>query len=97
MLHPVPTLLGFPGPVVEPVPLSGDTDCVRCTASVPGVSDVSWRGSVARWVWDLGDRDRSRWGVPFGASGDPASPHATDQLTTWAAAQTVQVVTDWTC
>ncbi|KRD43771.1 hypothetical protein ASE38_06090 [Cellulomonas sp. Root930] len=95
-LHPVPTLLGFPGPVVEPVPLSGDTDCVRCTASVPGVSDVSWRGSVARWVWDLGDRDRSRWGVPFGASGDPASPHATDQLTTWAAARTVQVVTDWT-
>ncbi|NUU19349.1 penicillin acylase family protein [Cellulomonas humilata] len=94
-LQPVPTLLGFPGPVVEPIPLSGDTDCVRCTASVPGVSDVSWRGSVARWVWDLDDRDRSRWGVPFGASGDPASPHATDQLTTWAAARTVQVVTDW--
>ncbi|WP_421742898.1 penicillin acylase family protein [Cellulomonas sp.] len=94
-LQPVPTLLGFPGPVVEPIPLSGDTDCVRCTASVPGVSDVSWRGSVARWVWDLSDRDRSRWGVPFGASGDPASPHATDQLTTWAAARTVQVVTDW--
>ena len=33
--------------------------------------------------------------MPFGASGDPASPHATDQLTTWAAARTVQVVTDW--
>ena len=94
-LAPVPTLLGFPGPVVDAVPLSGDTDCVRCTASVPGVSDVSWRGSVARWVWDLGDRDRSRWGVPFGASGDPASPHATDQLGTWTAAGTVEVVTDW--
>ena len=78
-----------------PVPLSGDTDCVRCTASVPGVSDRSWRGSVARWVWDLDDRRRSRWGVPFGASGDPASPHATDQLATWAAAESVEVVTDW--
>ena len=85
----------LPRPGVEPVPLSGDTDCVRCTASVPGVSDRSWRGSVARWVWDLGDRRRSRWGVPFGASGDPASPHATDQLATWAAAETVEVVTDW--
>ena len=94
-LQPVPTLLGYPGPAVEPVPLSGDTDCVRCTASVPGVSDRSWRGSVARWVWDLGDRRRSRWGVPFGASGDPASPHATDQLATWTAAETVEVVTDW--
>lgn len=94
-LQPVPTLLGYPGPVVDAVPLSGDTDCVRCTASVPGVSDRSWRGSVARWVWDLGDRRRSRWGVPFGASGDPASVHATDQLATWAAAGTVEVVTDW--
>ncbi|WP_456787707.1 penicillin acylase family protein [Cellulomonas sp. P5_C5] len=94
-LQPVPTLLGYPGPVVDPVPLSGDTDCVRCTASVPGVSDRSWRGSVARWVWDLGDRRRSRWGVPFGASGDPASPHATDQLAAWASAQTVEIVTDW--
>jgi len=94
-LQPVPTLLGFPGPVVDPVPLSGDTDCVRCTASVPGVSDVSWRGSVARWVWDLDDRRRSRWGVPFGASGDSTSPHATDQLGTWLAAETVEIVTDW--
>ncbi|MDQ0375434.1 penicillin acylase family protein [Cellulomonas humilata] len=94
-LQPVPTLLGYPGPAVEAVPLSGDTDCVRCTASVPGVSDRSWRGSVARWVWDLGDRRRSRWGVPFGASGDAASAHATDQLGTWVAAETVEVVTDW--
>lgn len=94
-LQPVPTLLGHPGPAVDAVPLSGDTDCVRCTASVPGVSDRSWRGSVARWVWDLGDRRRSRWGVPFGASGDPASVHATDQLPTWVAAETVEVVTDW--
>lgn len=94
-LQPVPVLLGFPAPAVDPVPLSGDTDCVRCTASVPGVSDRSWRGSVARWVWDLDDRARSRWGVPFGASGDPASPHATDQLATWASAGSVEIVTDW--
>ncbi|WP_456845019.1 penicillin acylase family protein [Cellulomonas sp. P5_C6] len=94
-LQPVPVMLGFPGPAVDAVPLSGDTDCVRCTASVPGVSDASWRGSVARWVWDLDDRSRSRWGVPFGASGDPASPHATDQLATWASAQTVEIVTAW--
>ena len=77
------------------LPLGGDTDTVRCTASVPGTSDVCVRGSVARWVWDLADRDASRWGVPFGASGDPRSPHFTDQLTAWAAAETVPVVTDW--
>lgn len=94
-LQALPVLLGYPGPVVDPVALSGDTDCVRCTASVPGLSDRSWRGSVARWVWDLGDRRRSRWGVPFGASGDPDNPHATDQLATWTAARSVEIETDW--
>ena len=94
-LQPLPTLPGDAVPDVEAVRLSGDTDCVRCTATVPGVSDRSWRGSVARWVWDLDDRDRSRWIVPFGASEDPASPHASDQLAAWASAQTVEIVTDW--
>lgn len=67
-------------------PLAGDGETVRCTGSTPGVTRRSWRGSVARWAWDLGDRDRSRWGVPFGASGDPASPHFADQLADWVAA-----------
>jgi penicillin amidase len=88
-------LLDVPGaavPRVPSLPLGGDTDTVRCTASVPGISDVCVRGSVARWVWDLADRDASRWGVPFGASGDPRSPHFADQLAAWADAE---IVTDW--
>ncbi|MCF4120860.1 penicillin acylase family protein [Antribacter sp. KLBMP9083] len=76
------------------LPLSGDTDTVRCTATVPGTTNLTWRGSVARWVWDLADRERSRWGVPFGASGDPRSPHFADQHETWARAGTVRVTTD---
>ncbi|WP_162238231.1 penicillin acylase family protein [Agromyces sp. Leaf222] len=67
-------------------PLGGEGESVRCTGSTPGVTRRSWRGSVARWAWDLGDRDRSRWSVPFGASGDPASPHFADQLADWVAA-----------
>ncbi|MCP2370296.1 penicillin amidase [Agromyces terreus] len=67
-------------------PLAGDGETVRSTGSTPGVTRRSWRGSVARWAWDLGERDRSRWGVPFGASGDPASPHFADQLAEWVAA-----------
>ncbi|WP_330932841.1 penicillin acylase family protein [Cellulosimicrobium cellulans] len=91
-------LLDVPGaavPRVPSLPLAGDTDTVRCTASVPGITDVCVRGSVARWVWDLADRDASRWGVPFGASGDPRSTHFADQLAVWADAETVPVVTDW--
>jgi len=78
------------------VPVSGAADTVRCTGSVPGVSTASWRGSVARWVWDLADRRRSRWGVPFGAAGDPRSVHFADQHGEWARAATHEIETDWT-
>lgn len=95
---PAHVLADVPGaavPGVPALPLGGDQDTVRCTGTVPGVTDRAFRGSVARWAWDLGDRSRSRWGVPFGASGDPRSPHFADQHTVWAAAGTHAVVTDW--
>lgn len=76
-------------------PLDGDVDTVRCTGSVPGVTDESWRGSVARYAWDLADRRASAWVVPFGASGDPASPHHADQLEHWLEGRLVPVETDW--
>lgn len=92
-------LAGVPG-VGDPaagfdIELSGDGDAVRCTASSPGVSDRAWRGSVARWAWDLEDRERSLWSVPFGASGDPASAHYADQLEDWAHVRPAQVETRW--
>ncbi|WP_088979658.1 penicillin acylase family protein [Micromonospora coxensis] len=75
--------------------LAGDTDCVLATSSVPGTSDACRRGPVARYVFDLGDRDRSRWIVPFGASGRPGDPHFDDQLPRWATGELIPVTTDW--
>lgn len=86
---------GLEGPSVPSPPLSGDSDCVRCTASYPGVTDACFRGSVARYVWDLADREASGWVVPLGAAGDPRSPHHHDQLDAWARGELVPVVTDW--
>ncbi|MGW4501015.1 penicillin acylase family protein [Micromonospora sp. NPDC004336] len=77
------------------VALAGDTECVLATSSVPGVSDACWRGPVARYVWDLTDRARSRWVVPFGASGRPGDAHFDDQLPLWAGGALAPVVTDW--
>lgn len=74
--------------------LDGDTGCVLSTESVPGVVDGSFRGPVARYVWDLSDRSNSRWIVPFGASGSHSSPHFTDQLENWASGRQIPVVTD---
>ncbi|MFD3733090.1 penicillin acylase family protein [Streptomyces sp. NPDC058632] len=75
--------------------LSGDHDCVLCTSSVPGLTDLAARGPAARYVWDLARREDSRWVVPLGASGLPGSPHHRDQLPLWLAGDLVPVVTDW--
>lgn len=80
---------------VPALPLSGDSDCVRCTGSYPGVTDECYRGSVARYVWDLADREAGGWVVPLGASGDPRSAHHHDQLRAWALGELVPIVTDW--
>ena len=76
--------------------LSGDHDCVLCTSSVPGLTDVSARGPAARFVWDLARREDSLWVVPFGASAVPGSPHQRDQLPLWLKGDLVPVITDFT-
>ncbi|WP_231938570.1 penicillin acylase family protein [Arthrobacter sp. B6] len=82
-------------PSVPATGLSGDTGCVLSAESLPGVTDRSFRGPVARYVWDLADRAASRWVVPFGASGHPDDPHFASQLPLWAAGDLIPVITDW--
>jgi penicillin amidase len=82
-------------PSVPPLALSGDLDCVRCTASIPGVIDVCARGSVARYVWDLADREAGGWVVPMGAAGAAGDAHHLDQQQLWAAAELAPILTDW--
>ncbi len=86
--HEAPPEGGWPG-------LPGDHDCVLATTSVPGVTDTSWRGPAARYVWDLSRRDNSLWSVPLGASGVPGDPHRRDQLPLWLSGELAPVVTDW--
>jgi penicillin amidase len=75
--------------------VSGDIDTVRCTGWLPSITDEAFRGSVARYVWDLADRGNSGWVVPMGASGDPRSPHHLDQLEAWTEARLVRIELDW--
>ncbi|WP_405841763.1 GNAT family N-acetyltransferase [Streptomyces sp. NBC_01518] len=76
--------------------LSGDHDCVLCTSSVPGLTDLSARGPAARFVWDLARREDSLWVVPLGASGVAGSAHHRDQLPLWLKGDLVPVITDFT-
>ena len=82
-------------PELPVTPVSGDVDSVRCTGWLPAITDECYRGSVARYVWDLDDRARSGWVVPLGASGDPRSPHHLDQLEAWADARLLPIELDW--
>ncbi|MFE1344796.1 penicillin acylase family protein [Streptomyces sp. NPDC058757] len=75
--------------------LGGDHDCVLSTSSAPGYTDRSARASAARYVWDLADRERSGWIVPFGASGVAGDPHHEDQLPLWLRGELAPVTTDW--
>lgn len=91
-LDPVHALDGQPGaPSVVAAAVPGDRGCVLAASSTPGVSDRCSIGPVARYVWDLADRDASRWVVPFGADGVGDAPHATDQLTAWLTGALVPV------
>ncbi|TGN63462.1 GNAT family N-acetyltransferase [Nocardioides eburneiflavus] len=69
-------------PSVAGSPLGGDTESVVATAWIPG-TDAVVTGPIARVVWDLADRSRSRWAVPLGASGVAGDSHHDDQFTPW--------------
>jgi penicillin amidase len=80
-LHSLDGVGGAPSVPEDAVP--GDKGCVLAAASAPGVTERCYGGPVARYVWDLADRDASRWVVPFGASGDARDEHFADQTAAW--------------
>lgn len=75
-------------------PVSGDQDAVRTMGSWPAISDAATRGAVARYVWDLADREAGGWVVPTGASGVPGA-HYADQLDAWVEGRLLPIVTAW--
>jgi penicillin amidase len=82
-------------PLPPSVPLGGDGDTVLCGATAPGFGLRATTLSVARYVFDLADWERSGWVVPHGVSGDPASPHFADQLLAWAETRLCPMRYDW--
>jgi penicillin amidase len=69
-------------PAVAGSPIGGDIECVAAASWIPG-TDLSISGPVARVVWDLADRDASRWAVPLGAGGVAGEPTHDNQFPAW--------------
>jgi penicillin amidase len=75
--------------------LGGDNDTVLANGCLSAGGLQAVYGAVARYVFDVGAWENSRWVVFAGASGDPASPHYADQHATWAQGQLVPMLYHW--
>ena len=84
----------FPDEDLDPpaVALAGDGDTVFVSAAEIGYG--VYHASVARYVFDLADRDAGGWVVPLGAAAEPGSPHRHDQQAAWASGDLVPIVSD---
>jgi penicillin amidase len=78
-----------------PVAMGGERDTVMCAAHPVGHGFGVTSTSVARYVFDAGDWDRSAWIVPLGTSGDPTSPHFADQQDAWGRGDLVPMRYTW--
>ena len=85
--HPLSASFPDSAALLDPpsFPVGGDGDTVQAADFVAAAGYELTLTSVARYVFDLGDWERSAWIVPLGASGHPGSPHYADQAGDWAA------------
>ena len=77
------------------VAVGGDGDTVQAASYIPGAGFGLSSTSVARYVFDLGDWERSAWVVPLGSSGHPGSPHYADQARAWGEVELLPMRYDW--
>ncbi len=84
--HPLAAIFPDNAAVLNPssVPAGGDGDTVQASSFVPAAGFAVTSGSVARYVFDVGNWRNSAWIVPLGASGHPGSPHYADQARDWS-------------
>jgi penicillin amidase len=97
LAHPLSSLFPDWAPLLDPpaLPVGGDTDTVLVNGFMAASGPAAAYGALARYAFDVGDWENSRWVVFHGASGHPGSPHYADQHETWAATAMVPMLHDW--
>jgi penicillin amidase len=95
--HPLAVVFPELGEVLNPpaVTVGGDGDTVQAASFNASIGYTVSSTSVARYVFEVGNWQRSAWAVPFGSSGHPGSPHHADQASTWAGVQLYPMLYDW--
>ncbi|MBR0656535.1 penicillin acylase family protein [Plastoroseomonas arctica] len=92
-----PLTAQYPEAGLDPVglPIGGDTDTVMANGLFCASGPAATYGALARYVFDVGDWENSRWTVFHGASGDPLGPHYADQHADWAACRMQPMTYSW--
>jgi penicillin amidase len=75
--------------------VGGDNETVWANGCRAESGSAAVYGAVARYVFDVGNWDNCTWIVVGGASGDPASPHYTDQHQAWSRCELIPMRYDW--
>ena len=96
-LHPLSAAFPAEAATLNPpsVHMGGDSDTVQAAGTFPGLSFHVNGTSVARYIFDLGDWDLSRWIVPLGSSGHPGSAHWADQALDWSEVRSHPMTYSW--
>lgn len=95
--HPLSALFPEAAPLLDPPAeaLGGDGDAVQANGLVAPAGPRAAYGALARYAFDVGAWDNSRWSVFLGASGHPGSPHYADQHAMWAECRMAPMVSGW--
>jgi penicillin amidase len=95
--HPLSALFPEAAPMLDPPaePLAGDGDTVQANGLIAPLGPRAAYGALARYSFDVGAWENSRWSVFLGASGHPGSPHYADQHAMWAACAMALMRADW--
>jgi len=95
--HPLSPLFPDAAALLDPAAqaIGGDGDTVFANGLLPASGPRATYGALARYAFDVGAWENSRWTVFHGASGHPGSPHYADQHQTWAAARMVPMRYGW--
>ncbi|MEO6957938.1 MAG: penicillin acylase family protein [Antricoccus sp.] len=77
------------------MPVGGDGETVWANGLAAPAGMRATYGSVARYIFDIGQWNNCQWIVFSGASGDPTSSHYLDQHERWSRCELVPMIYDW--
>ncbi|MDP3416352.1 penicillin acylase family protein [Falsiroseomonas sp.] len=97
LTHPLSPLFPDWAALLDPpsLPIGGDMDTVLATGFFAASGNAAGYGALARYAFDVGEWENSRWSVFHGTSGHPGSPHYADQHPVWAGTAMVPMLYGW--